>query len=40
MDLEKNPKNNQKFSVKGGNQEGKLILEWGTLNLSTTFQKG
>lgn len=41
MELEKDPKNSQKLTVKGmGNGgAGKFILEWGTLNLSTTFQK-
>jgi hypothetical protein len=41
MGLEKNPKNSQKLTLKGGKdgQGGKFILEWGTLSLSTTFQK-
>jgi DUF2911 family protein len=42
MEMEKNPKNSQKLTLSGGKdgQMGKFILEWGTLNLSTTFQKG
>jgi hypothetical protein len=41
IELEKNPKNSQKLTIKGGKEGngGKFILEWGTLNLSTTFQK-
>ena len=41
MSLEKNPKNSQKLTVKGmeNGDGGKFTLEWGTLNLSTTFQK-
>ena len=42
LSLEKNPKNSQKLTVKGmeNDEGGKFTLEWGTLNLSTTFQKG
>ncbi|MFN8007979.1 MAG: DUF2911 domain-containing protein [Terriglobia bacterium] len=42
MSLEKDPKNSQKMTIKGmeGGTGGKFTLEWGNLNLSTTFQKG
>jgi len=42
LSMEKNPKNSQKLIVKGmeNGEGGKFTLEWGTLNLSTTFQKG